>query len=159
MIKNVKKATESDIARIAEILVFTKRVSYRPIFKNDNVSFNVITVLNVIDEIKSIGIDNTYVYDDGIIKGMTRFTSSDDELEINELYVDVFFQKSGVGAALINFVFEQAKFLGKKKVSLWVLEKNSNAIDFYKSKGLKCTEERKEFADTKQYLLKFSREV
>ena len=52
----IRKAQEKDIGRIAEILVFTKRSAYRDIFHNDDVSFNVITVLNVIDEIKNKGI-------------------------------------------------------------------------------------------------------
>ena len=55
----IRKAEEKDIPRIAEILVFAKRSAYRPIFQNDEVSFNVITVLNVIEEIKEIGLDNT----------------------------------------------------------------------------------------------------
>lgn len=36
----IRKAENKDISRIAEIIVFTKRVTYRPIFKNDFVSFN-----------------------------------------------------------------------------------------------------------------------
>ena len=42
----LRKAEEKDIARIAEIIVFTKRHTYRDIFKNDHVSFNVIQVLS-----------------------------------------------------------------------------------------------------------------
>ena len=34
----IRKAENKDISRIAEIIVFTKRVTYRPIFKNDFVS-------------------------------------------------------------------------------------------------------------------------
>ncbi len=41
----LRKACEKDIPRIAEILIFAKRVSYRPIFENDEVSFNAMQVL------------------------------------------------------------------------------------------------------------------
>ena len=33
--QEIRRANKEDISRIAEILVFTKRVSYRPIFQND----------------------------------------------------------------------------------------------------------------------------
>lgn len=154
----VRKATEKDLGRIAEILVFTKRSTYRPIFKNDEVSFNVITVLNVIDEVKQIGLENTYLYDDGIVKGMTRFKTDENVFEICELYIDPFFQNEGVGSALMKFNEEKSKELNFDKMHLWVLEKNPHAIKFYESRGFANTKERKEFATTGQYLLKFSKE-
>ena len=36
----IRKAEPKDISRIAEILVFTKRMKYRSIFHNDEYSFN-----------------------------------------------------------------------------------------------------------------------
>jgi len=151
----VRKASERDIGRIAEILVFTKRSSYREIFKNDEVSFNYITVLNVIEEIKQTGIENTYVFDDDITKGMLRFAP--DKSEICELYVDSFFQGSGVGSELIEYIEEVAQNKGNKTLNLWVLEKNQKAIDFYLSKDFVRTNERKEFENTKQFLIKFEK--
>ena len=151
----VRKASERDIGRIAEILVFTKRSSYREIFKNDEVSFNYITVLNVIEEIKQTGIENTYVFDDDITKGMLRFDP--DKSEICELYVDSFFQGSGVGSELIEYIEEVAQNKGNKTLNLWVLEKNQKAIDFYLSKDFVRTNERKEFENTKQFLIKFEK--
>jgi len=41
----IRKATLQDIPRIAEIIVFGKRVAYRTIFNNDVVSFNELQVL------------------------------------------------------------------------------------------------------------------
>ena len=151
----VRKASERDIGRIAEILVFTKRSSYREIFKNDEVSFNYITVLNVIEEIKQTGIENTYIFDDDITKGMLRFDP--DKSEICELYVDSFFQGSGVGSELIEYIEEVAQNKGNKTLNLWVLEKNQKAIDFYLSKDFVRTNERKEFENTKQFLIKFEK--
>ena len=40
---HIRKATIADVSRIAEILVFTKRMNYRPIFQNDKVSFGEIS--------------------------------------------------------------------------------------------------------------------
>ena len=38
----IRKATIKDISRIAEILVFVKRMNYRSIFNDDSVSFGEI---------------------------------------------------------------------------------------------------------------------
>lgn len=45
----VRHANMKDISRIAEIIVFGKRVAYRPIFKNEEVSFNELQVLDIIE--------------------------------------------------------------------------------------------------------------
>lgn len=47
----LRKAGNMDISRIAEILIFTKRTTYRSIFKNDNVSFNEMQVLKEIEKL------------------------------------------------------------------------------------------------------------
>ena len=50
----LRKATLQDISRIAEIIVFGKRVAYRPIFNNDVVSFNELQVMYLVEEYKKI---------------------------------------------------------------------------------------------------------
>ena len=64
----IRKATMQDVPRIAEIIVFGKRVAYRPIFNNDVVSFNELQVINVIEEYRNNPtlVDNMLVYDDGM---------------------------------------------------------------------------------------------
>ena len=39
----IRRAVVADASRLAEILVFTKRMNYRPIFQNDPVSFGSMT--------------------------------------------------------------------------------------------------------------------
>ena len=46
----IRKAQVKDISRIAEIIVFGKRVAYRDIFKNDWVSFNELQVISIAKE-------------------------------------------------------------------------------------------------------------
>ncbi len=95
----IRKAKKEDLSRIAEILVFVKRIKFRPIFKDDEYSFNELQVLSVAEEYgqKKI-LDNIFVYEDGIVKGLIRIEGA----EIAELYVDYFFQNQGVGSALIE---------------------------------------------------------
>lgn len=46
----IRQAGKQDIPRIAEIIVFGKRVAYRSIFKNDCGSFNELQVVQLYEE-------------------------------------------------------------------------------------------------------------
>ena len=95
----IRKATLNDISRIAEILVFVKRMNYRSIFQNDAVSFGEIQVLTVAEEYSNPEIlGSIWVYEaDGIVKGLIRIVGK----EVVELYVDHFFQGQAIGSELI----------------------------------------------------------
>lgn len=140
----IRKATAEDISRIAEILVFVKRMNYRFIFHNDAVSFGEIQVIPVAKEYSNPEIlENILVYEsEGIIKGLIRIADK----EVVELYVDHFFQGQGIGAELIDFA--------KKEYDvnrLWVLEKNANAIRFYKAHGFHITDKKTLEEGTPEY--------
>ena len=124
----IRKATSEDISRIAEILVFVKRMNYRSIFRDDAVSFGEIQVLPVAEKYSKPEIlENIWVYEsEGIVKGLIRIADK----EVVELYVDHFFQGQGIGAELIEFAKEDHDVK-----CLWVLEKNTNAIRFYEAHG------------------------
>ncbi len=145
MAQNIRKAVFQDLSRIAEILVFVKRMNYRPIFKNDSYSFGELQVLSVAEAYALPDIFNhIWVYDDGIVKGMIRIEGK----EIRELYVDSFFQNQGVGAELIEFA--------QKEFSvdfLWALEKNTDAIRFYERHGFHRTETKRLEEGTTEYLI------
>lgn len=133
----IRKATLQDIPRIAEIIVFGKRVAYRTIFNNDVVSFNELQVINIIEEYRNSPglIDNMIVYDDGIIKGVINQTIADDSVEICDFYVEPFFKGQGIGRQLIQQVISESKKKGMKKIFLWVLEENLSARRFYEANG------------------------
>lgn len=93
----LRKAGNMDISRIAEILIFTKRTTYRSIFKNDNVSFNEMQVLKEIEKhSQSSALDNIYVYDDGIIKAMVKIEDIGEKTKVSEFFVDPFFKEKGL---------------------------------------------------------------
>jgi len=143
----IRKAEEKDISRIAEILVFNKRINYRPIFQNDAFSFGELQVLKVADEYfnDSSLLDRTWVYDDEFVKGMIEVCGK----EVNTFYVDSFFQSSGIGAKLLRFAVEEhgCDFL-------WTLEKNARAIAFYERNGFHLSGERKLSTGTSEHLVK-----
>lgn len=158
----IRQATPQDASRLAELLIFTKRCAYRPIFQNDIVSFNEMSVLDLAlsyrddpDSLKGI-----YVYDDGIIRGMmhiSRVNHADGTLSLwlEEFYVDSFFHGQGYGSLLMKDFLSKAKALQVKSAFLWVLEKNIHARRFYESFGFSLTEDRKPEPETPEYLLKY----
>lgn len=147
----LRKAGNMDISRIAEILIFTKRTTYRPIFKNDNVSFNEMQVLNEIEKLSQPGaLDNIYVYDDGIVKATVKIEDIGEKTKVSEFFVDPFFQGEGIGTKILNNVIEKSK-----EVFLYVLDKNERAIRFYVKMGFKYTGEKEEFLNSGFYMLKY----
>lgn len=146
----IRKAVNHDVSRIAEILVFVKRIKFRPIFQNDDYSFGELQVLSVAKEYLNREIlDYIWVYDDhGIVKGMIHIEGK----EIKELYVDYFFQNLGIGSELIEFAKEKydVRFL-------WAIEKNTDAIRFYEAHGFHLTNMKKLEEGTTEYLVMMER--
>lgn len=148
--KYVRKAVPNDVSRIAEILIFTKRTQYRPIFQNDQVSFGEMQVLPLVEELLSAPdkLDGYWVYDDAFVKGILCLSGK----EVKELYVEPFFQGQGVGGALLEFAVSE-----RGADTLWVLEKNEKAIRFYRSHGFEPTGERCLEEGTTEYIMKMTR--
>ncbi len=147
----VRKATKEDIPRIAEIIIFGKRVAYRPIFQNDVASFNEFLVVPLAEEYQrdTTLLENMLVYDDGIIKGVINANpTAGNEVEISEFYVEPFFKGQGIGRVLVEAVIAQAKQEGRKRIFLWVLEENGSARKFYEANGFVPTGETDIVGDT-----------
>lgn len=128
-------ATKNDISRIAEIFVVNYRMNFYQYFHNDKYYFEELNVLSIADEYKSDSekLVNTFVYDDGIVRGFMRIK----EKEIEKLFVEPQFQNMGIGAKLLNFA------IGKFDVKfLWALEYNTKGINFYKKYGFSLTSEK-----------------
>ena len=97
----IRKATEEDLSRIAEIFVFNNRINYFPIFKQEEYSFGELQVVSMIDHYFGKGevLENLYVADEcGIVKGFMEIHGT----EIRKLYVDPCFQSGGIGKKLIE---------------------------------------------------------
>jgi len=127
----IRHAEVKDIPRIAEILVFGKRMAYRDIFRDDFVSFNEIQVLPLARELEKdpARLAGMRVYDDGIVKGVLAFDVSG--REIMDFYVEPFFTGQGIGSALLMHLF--AEFPGEMR--LFVVNANAGAKRFYEKHG------------------------
>lgn len=141
----IRQATDRDLSRIAEILVFVKRMKFRPIFRDDDYSFNELQVLTVAKQYSASEILNRiWVYDDGIVKGLIHIVDK----EIVELYVDYFFQGQGIGSQLIEYA--KTNFPVEY---LWAIEKNTDAIRFYLAHGFRLTDQKQFEERTPEYLV------
>ena len=131
----IRQAKSSDVSRIAELIVTNYRMNFYPIFKYDKFYFGELNVLDTAKEYLENPevLDNTYVYDDGVVKGMIRL----DGKQIVKLFVEPQFQSQKIGAGLLSFATKD-----KNADWLWVLEQNERGISFYKRNGFDFTGEK-----------------
>ena len=147
----IRKAAPADASRIAEILVFTKRVNYRAIFNDDVGSFVELQVYPLARAYieNPDALRDVWVYDDGIVRGMLHARDG----EIVELYVDSFFENRGIGGHLIEFAVRELNCS-----RLWVLDKNVRAKRFYARHGFTLTGERMPEGDTGETIVMMRRQ-
>ncbi len=132
---NIRSAEERDASRIAEMIVANYRVNFYQFFRNDPFYFGELNVLDTAAEYKegSEALSETYVYDDGVVRGMIRVSGE----EIVKLYVEPMFQGRHIGAELLRFAVTELKARW-----LWALEYNERGIAFYKRNGFEPTGEK-----------------
>ncbi len=161
----LRRAEKKDISRIAEILIFGKRMAYRPIFRNDAVSFNEMQVLPLAEELSKPGVLARWlVYDDGIVRGVMERgepegSGSGETVQLYSFFVDPFFQQMGYGKQMMKRFLSIVRVEGKKRVRLWVLEKNDCARRFYENAGFAGTGERKPEDGTAEYILCYEKKL
>ncbi len=141
--ENIRRASEEDLARIAEIQIFNYRLYFYPIFKSDWYYFIELQVPKVMKQYED-RLDTLWVYDDGAVKGFVKVEGT----YIARLFVEPVLHGRGIGSALLEFA---ASRLGGDH--LWALEKNLKAIEFYGRHGFLPTGERKPEEGTDEFLI------
>ena len=148
--ENIRQATPADIARVAEIEIFNYRLNFYPIFHCDEFYFGEKQVPKEMKryETEEGLLGNTYVYDDGVVKGFIRM----DGRKVAKLFVEPVLQGNGIGAKLLEYAVAE-----KQADHLWALEKNVKAIKFYARHGFHMTEEKRLEEGTTEYLIRLER--
>ena len=146
----IRRAEARDLCRIAEIEIFNYRLNFYPIFKSDEFYFGELQVTNFLERYAAdeTVLTETYVYDDGVVKAFIRISAG----EIKKLFVEPVLQGRGIGAAMLEYAVRK-----HGAHSLWVLEKNTRAREFYARHGFSPTGERKPEEDTDEYLVQYAR--
>ncbi len=147
---SIRPATKQDLSRIAEIIIFNYRINFYPIFQNDDYYFGELQVVSMAEEYLNDpeALQSTYVYDDGVIKGVIRIKGQ----EVEKLFVDPCFQSAGIGEQLLNYAVHNHAV-----TFLWALEKNVRAIRFYQNHGFHLTGQKILEEGTTEYLVKMER--
>ena len=146
----IRQATLADTARVAEIEIFNYRLNFYPIFLCDEFYFGDKQVPKEMKryETEEGLLQNTYVYDDGVVKGFVQT----DGAKVAKLFVEPVLQGQGIGAELLEYAVKE-----KQADHLWALEKNVKAIRFYERHGFFMTDEKELEEGTTEYLVKLVR--
>lgn len=148
----IRTVVNADLSRIAEIIIFGKRTSYRKIFKNDSYSFNVLKVVDTFNEFQCQPDSwiNMLVYDDGIVKGVINYINLKNSIcELIDFYVDPFFTGEGIGKLLLKAFLDNLKEKKINKIELWVLDDNIVAKKLYEKYDFIATGKKRYIEGTK----------
>lgn len=146
----IRRAEPGDASRLAEIEIFNYRLNFYPIFRSDAFYFGELQVGSLMKAYLKDGrwMTDTYVYDDGVVKGFIRLNGT----EIEKLFVEPVLQGQRIGEKLLRFAAEE-----KRADHLWALEKNLRAIRFYERHGFHPTGERRTEEETDEFLILMAR--
>ena len=146
MQKHIRPAKPEDAGRIAEIEIFNYRLQFYPIFKSDAFYFEELQVLPMAEALRAdpLRLAQTFVYDDGVVKGFVRVNGA----QVEKLFVEPVLQGRGIGGALLEFAVQN-----HGADHLWALEKNTRAIAFYQRHGFVLTGNKKPEDDTDEFLV------
>ena len=147
---NIRQATLADTARVAEIEIFNYRLNFYPIFLCDEFYFKDKQVPKEMKryETEKGLLGNTFVYDDGVVKGFIQMDGS----KVAKLFVEPVLQGQGIGAKLLEYAVAE-----QQASHLWALEKNVKAIKFYERHGFHMTTEKELEEGTTEYLVRLER--
>lgn len=150
MQNHIRPAKPEDAGRIAEIEIFNYRLQFYPIFKNDAFYFEELQVLPAAETLRNdpVRLAQTFVYDDGVVKGFVRM----DGTRVEKLFVEPVLQGQGIGSTLLAFAVQTC---GANR--LWALEKNTRAIAFYQRHGFVLTGNKEPEDDTEEFLVEMAR--
>ena len=125
---DIRQAEPHDFSMPAEIELFNYRLNFYPIFKDDGYYFGEMNAADMIKEYENTPAltAQTFVYDDGVVKGFVRVDGG----EIVKLFVEPVLQEQSVGETLLRYAVENVG-----AYHLFALEKNVRAINFYQRYG------------------------
>ena len=145
----IRKANQNDIPSLLRLLsqVLSIHANGRPdIFKSGTTKYTNDELLSILEN------DTTPIFvatdETGAVRGYAFCQrieiKSDNILQdlsymyIDDLCVDEHYRRTGIGAALYEYVVEQAKALGCHSIRLNVWNLNQSALHFYEKHGLQA---------------------
>ena len=152
----IRDATIKDIPEVAKLHVDSWNKTYNGIIAQDHLDNMRNNIDKRIERMKNeFNIRKMIIatIDDEIV-AFSEYTLTnkfskdlDIDCELCGLYVKNQYVGTGIGSKLFNYVVSEFIQNDKGKMGLWCVKENTNAINFYKSKGgIQVTEKRFELA-------------
>ncbi len=138
---SIHLATPSDATDMAEVHMRSWEVAYKDILPADFIREKNATRLELYKRVITDGNANSYIiqYGGNTVGIMCVAPPQDEHLsdcyELHYLYLHPDYFRQGIGSQAMEYACNIARSLGKMGLVLWVLEKNTGSIKFYKKSG------------------------
>ena len=136
----IRKATPLDIDSVARLHVNSWKDTYSGIVSDEHINNMINNIDKRIGRMKNEFNLRTMVVatiNDKIV-GFAEYIDSnkyssdyDVDCELCGLYIDKDYKGKGIGTKLFNYVADSFASMGKEKMIVWCLERNTPAIKFY----------------------------
>ena len=156
----IRNATINDIPEVARLHVDSWNNTYSGIVAQDYLENMRNNLDKRIDRMKKeFDLRNMIVaVIDNEIVGFSEFTFSNEfskdidiDCEICGLYIKNDYKKMGIGTQIFEYVTNLFKEKNKKKMGIWCVKENLQAVEFYQKKGGIIIKEKKFTLADKEY--------
>ena len=152
----VRKMNLNDIEKVVDINIACWKRVYKGII-DDSYLASIDREGRIKRNIEKLKESNNVVAEiEGEVVGFCRYDNSRDsqeyDCEIIALYVNPDKLKQGIGKAMFEYVVDEFKNQGKKKMIIWCLKENYNSRKFYEKMGGKIVGEKMAEIGEKSYI-------
>ena len=140
----IRDATINDIPEVTKLHVDSWNITYKGIIAQDhldNMKNNIDKRIKRTEDEFNLRKMIVAIIDDEIV-AFSEYTLTnkfskglDIDCELCGLYVKNQYVGTGIGSKVFNYVVSEFKKNNNSKMGLWCVKENTNAINFYKSKG------------------------
>lgn len=139
---SIRLAKPTDALDMAEVGMRSWEVAYKDIIPEDYIREKNATRPEQYKRVITEDNENSYVIQyKGKTVGIMKVDAPQDNdaddtfYELHYIYLHPDYFRMGIGTQAMDFAFEKARNLGKKIMTVWVLEDNVNSVKFYEKCG------------------------
>lgn len=152
----IRDVEADDLMQVAEICINGWKMAYRGII--DDEYLDSLDVNQKYERFKSNYKDGHFIVaiNDEKVLGFCRYSdeyrdSDEFDCELCALYINLEDRGCGIGSALVNYVMNYFRSIGKETMIIWCLEENYKAREFYEKMGGKLYKQKEIEKGGKKY--------
>lgn len=141
----IRKMEEKDIESVVDIKIFGWLTAYKGIIADEDLEIVKNSRAERIEKRKKDFRESHFIVaeENGEVVGFSRYIDDgsrsqevpDADCELIALYVKPEFKRRGIGSALLNYVSDEFRQIGKTRMILWCLKENYLSRKFYEIMG------------------------